>query len=118
MPQTLEEFAEAYTKLLVATWSDDSFAQQLNRDPRGTAAEVGLVIPADVGLKVVEPVQTENNSLADYHREFKAGIAAGSVELVIPSAPLTELQDLNSDELADIAGGGACCCCCPCCCSV
>lgn len=117
MSQTLEEFTEAYTKLLVGAWSDDSFAARLKSNPREVAAEMGLEIPPDVDVDVVEPEGDAKQALAEYHRDFEENIAAGSsVDIIIPAAPMVDLQDLNTEDLADVAGGAACCCCCPCCC--
>ena len=53
--QGLEEFTDAYTKLLVAVWTDEKVADRLKSDPHSVAADAGLVIPQDVEITVTQP---------------------------------------------------------------
>ena len=122
MPMNLgcPEFTEAYTKLLVAVWTDEKVAQRVKEDPRAVAADAGLVIPEDVEITVTDasgdPAEVPQAELASYHAEFQKGIEGKAVVLVIPQAPPLSVSELSSDELADVAGGAVvCCCCCPCC---
>ncbi|MDO5683677.1 MAG: hypothetical protein Q4G46_12735 [Propionibacteriaceae bacterium] len=65
MAQSVEQFTEAYTKLLVASWSDESFAQRLRATPEAVAREVGLEIPEGTTVAVVEPTEPGNQDLAE-----------------------------------------------------
>ncbi len=117
----IKEFTEVYTKLLVAVWTDEKVAQRLREDPHAVAADVGLMIPADVKITVTEATgetaEDPQAELASYHADFQKGIENKVVELVIPQAPALNVSELSSDELAEVAGGAVvCCCCCPCCC--
>ncbi len=116
MAQSLDDFTNAYTQLLVSSWSDEDFARRLREEPAVVAAEAGLLLGSDTEVVVVETGDGEAGDLATYYQEFTAGVSAGRVELVIPAAPRVDLRELTNEDLADVAGGGGCCCCCPCCC--
>ncbi len=115
-----QEFTQAYTKLLVAVWTDEKVADQLKSDPHSVTADAGLVIPSDVKITVVEaagePSEEPQAAMEAYYAEFQKGIADKIVKLAVPPAPEIDAQDLNSEDLVDVAGGLACCCCCPPCC--
>ncbi|MFC2641120.1 MAG: hypothetical protein ACFN04_06095 [Propionibacterium acidifaciens] len=118
--QGLQEFTEAYTRLLVAVWTDERTAGRLRSDPRAVAADAGLVIPDGVEITVVDatgaPAGDPKAALADYYADFREGLAGGAVTLTVPQAPPIDTQDLTSDALSEVAGGDVTCCCCPCCC--
>ena len=117
--QGMQEFAAAYTKLLVAVWKDAKLADLLRSDPRAVAADAGLVIPSDVEVKVVKASDDlpddPQMELEMYYGDFQKGLADKAVTLAVPQAPALDAQDLTSDDLAEVAGGMACCCL-PCCC--
>ena len=116
----MQEFAAAYTKLLVAVWKDAKLADLLRSDPRAVAADAGLVIPSDVEVKVVKASDDlpddPQMELEMYYGDFQKGLADKAVTLAVPQAPALDAQDLTSADLAEVAGGSACCCCAPCCC--
>ena len=118
--QGMQEFAAAYTKLLVAVWKDAKLADLLRSDPRAVAADAGLVIPADVAITVSEVAGESSGepqaAMEAYYGDFQKGLADKAVTLAVPQAPALDAQDLTSDDLAEVAGGFACCCCAPCCC--
>ena len=117
--QGMQEFAAAYTKLLVAVWKDAKLADLLRSDPRAVAADAGLVIPADVAITVSEVAGESSGepqaAMEAYYGDFQKGLADKAVTLAVPQAPALDAQDLTSDDLAEVAGGMACCCL-PCCC--
>ena len=118
--QGFQDFTAAYTKLLVAVWTDEKVADRLKSDPHAVAADAGLVIPADVAITVSE-VSGESSgepqaAMEAYYGDFQKGLADKAVTLAVPQAPALDAQDLTSDDLAEVAGGIACCCCAPCCC--
>ena len=119
--QGFQDFVAAYTKLLVAVWTDEKLADQLRSDPHTVAADAGLMIPADVEVTVSETTGEVSDDpqaeLEAYYDDFQKGLADKAVTLIIPPAPPLNVQDLTSDDLAGVAGGAVvCCCCCPCCC--
>ena len=119
--QGFQDFVAAYTKLLVAVWTDEKLADQLRSDPHTVAADAGLMIPADVKVTVSETTGEVSDDpqaeLEAYYDDFQKGLADKAVTLIIPPAPPLNVQDLTSDDLAGVAGGAVvCCCCCPCCC--
>ena len=118
--QGFQEYAAAYTKLLVAVWTDEKLADQLRSDPHTVAADAGLMIPADVEVTVSEtPGEVSDDPQAEleaYYDDFQKGLADKAVTLIIPPAPPLNVQDLTSDVLAGGSGGAVvCCCCCRCC---
>ena len=111
--QGLEEFTDAYTKLLVAVWTDEKVADRLKSDPHSVAADAGLVIPQDVEITVTqptgEPAEDPKAALKAYYDEFQQGLADKAVVLAVQAAPKLDTQNLNSDELASVAGGRVYC---------
>ena len=118
--QGMQEFAAAYTKLLVAVWKDAKLADLLRSDPRAVAADAGLVIPSDVEVKVVKASDDlpddPQMELEMYYGDFQKGLADKMVTLAIPEVSMPKVQDLTSEELAGVAGGLCIRLCCSCSC--
>lgn len=118
--QGMQEFAAAYTKLLVAVWKDAKLADLLRSDPRAVAADAGLVIPSDVEVKVVKASDDlpddPQMELEMYYGDFQKGLADKMVTLAIPEVSVLKVQDLTSEELAGVAGGLCIRLCCSCSC--
>ena len=118
--QGMQEFAAAYTKLLVAVWKDAKLADLLRSDPRAVAADAGLVIPSDVEVKVVKASDDlpddPQMELEMYYGDFQKGLADKMVTLAIPEVSMLKVQDLTSEELAGVAGGLCVRLCCSCSC--
>ena len=118
--QGMQEFAAAYTKLLVAVWKDAKLADLLRSDPRAVAADAGLVIPSDVEVKVVKASDDlpddPQMELEMYYGDFQKGLADKMVTLAIPEVSMLNVQDLTSEELAGVAGGLCIRLCCSCSC--
>ncbi|CCH72037.1 hypothetical protein [Nostocoides australiense] len=116
------EFVDAYTKALLASWSSDEYAARLESDPRAALAEVGLDLPADATIVVTRgaaEVSSEGDAQGRLDNQvalYEAGLESGRFEFHMPSTPQIDTSELDVDELAGIAGGGIYCCCCPCCC--
>ena len=118
--QGMQEFAAAYTKLLVAVWKDAKLADLLRSDPGAVAADAGLVIPSDVEVKVVKASDDlpddPQMELEMYYGDFQKGLADKMVTLAIPEVSMLKVQDLTSEELAGVAGGLCIRLCCSCSC--
>ena len=118
--QGMQEFAAAYTKLLVAVWKDAKLADLLRSDPHAVAADAGLVIPSDVEVKVVKASDDlpddPQMELEMYYGDFQKGLADKMVTLAIPEVSMLKVQDLTSEELAGVAGGLCIRLCCSCSC--
>jgi len=118
--QGFQDFTAAYTKLLVAVWTDEKVADRLKSDPHAVAADAGLVIPADVAITVSE-VSGESSgepqaAMEAYYGDFQKGLADKMVTLAIPEVSMLKVQDLTSEELAGVAGGLCIRLCCSCSC--
>ena len=118
--QGMQEFAAAYTKLLVAVWKDAKLADLLRSDPRAVAADAGLVIPADVVITIsegsAESPADPQAAMEAYYGDFQKGLADKVVTLAIPEVSMLKVQDLTSEELAGVAGGLCIRLCCSCSC--
>ncbi|WP_018157116.1 hypothetical protein [Demetria terragena] len=110
---------DAYTQVLLKSWSDDEFNARLDADPKGAAAEAGLAIPDNVSVTVVrhEAPSDSSDEAQDAIVDQQAalidqGIAKGAVELHVPESPAIDGADLTSGELQATAAGVCCSCCC------
>ncbi len=45
---------ELESKLVAKVWQDDTFKQQLMNDPKSTITEVGISLPEDIKVGVIE----------------------------------------------------------------
>ena len=118
--QGFQDFTAAYTKLLVAVWTDEKVADRLKSDPHAVAADAGLVIPADVAITVSEVAGESSGepqaAMEAYYGDFQKGLADKMVTLAIPEVSMLKVQDLTSEELAGVAGGLCIRLCCSCSC--
>jgi hypothetical protein len=55
-PRERAEFLNAYTRVLITTWSDDAFAERLDTDPPAALRECGLDLPAGVHVQIVREI--------------------------------------------------------------
>jgi hypothetical protein len=117
-PQERTEFVDAYTRLLITTWSDEEFAARLHTDIIAAMKEVGLEVPADAVVeRVRELPETQLDGGLDVQLEaWERGIETGHFYLHIPETPEFDMAELTEGELEGVAAGSyVCCCCCPCC---
>ncbi len=107
------QFVGAYTKLLTNAWSDEAFMGRVKSDPKPVLEEVGLSVPADAKVEVLD-TQGEG-SLDDQVKLWEEGMASGDIKLYVPAVPQIPTEELSESELAGVAGGddSYCCCCCP-----
>ncbi len=116
------EFIDAYTKALLASWSSDEYAARLDSDPRAALAEVGLELPADATIEIVRGTTAAGAADGQEARLdkqvglYEAGLTSGTFEFHIPATPQIDTSELDVDELSEVSGGSINCCCCPCCC--
>ncbi len=82
-----EKFSEtAMGRVIAKAWSDAAYKQRLLSDPAGALGELGVDIPAGVGVTVVENT-------------------ADTVHLVLPAPPPEgELSDADLDQVAGGTG--------------
>jgi hypothetical protein len=117
--QQKDEFLSAYTKVLVAAWTDDEFADRLEADPVAAVGEFGLAVPAE-GKLVVTRVIPEDAAPASEDAAFQkweAGRVTGEYILSVPEAPQVDLSELSESDLVAISAGFSVgCCSCPCSC--
>lgn len=114
------QFLNSYTKLLIASWSDEAVADRLVRDPKAVLPEFGLDLPANARVEVVRQIPTDHGEPdQDFQvRLWEQGLETGYFEMHVPETPQIDMGELSEDELETVAGGflDNCCCCTPCCC--
>jgi hypothetical protein len=118
-PHERAEFVNAYTRVLITTWSDDAFAARLDANPAAALRECGLDVPADAAVEVVRAMaEGEQESSLDVQIEaWELGAQTRRYSLYVPGTPQVDTAELTDADLDSIAAGlFACCCCCPCCC--
>jgi hypothetical protein len=117
--QQRTEFVDAYTRLLISTWSSEDFAVRLDLDLRGALQECGLALPAEAIVERVREIpDVQREGGLDVQIEaWERGLETGHFYLHIPETPELDISELTEGELEGIAASGYyCCCCCPCCC--
>jgi hypothetical protein len=113
------EFVNGYTRVLIATWSNDEFAQRLDSDTAAALRECGIDVPAGSVIEVLRdiPDGEQEGNLDVQIETWERGLETGHYRLHIPDTPQIDSAELTESDLDSImAGMGACCCCCPCCC--
>ena len=117
--QEQDEFVSAYTKVLVAAWTDEEFAARLDADPAEALAEHGLTVPAGSEIVVtrVIPEDSAGGGVEVAVGKWEAGKISGTYVLSVPATPQVDLSELSEDDLVAISGGWSIsgCCCTPCC---
>jgi hypothetical protein len=118
--QEQDEFVTAYTKVLVAAWTDAEFAARLDSDPTEALAEHGLTAPAGSQVLVTRAIPEENSGggIEVAVGKWEAGKVSGTYVISVPATPQVDLGELSEDDLLSISGGLSIsqCCCTPCCC--
>jgi hypothetical protein len=118
-PRERAEFVNAYTRVLITTWSDEDFAQRLDANPAAALRECGIELPAGSAIEVLRtiPDGEQEGNLDVQIEAWQRGMDTGSYRLHVPDSPQVDTAELTEADLDSIAAGvGACCCCCPCCC--
>jgi hypothetical protein len=118
-PRERAEFVNAYTRVLITTWSDDAFAGRLEADPAAALRECGIGLAAGVSVEIVRVIgEGEQEGSLDVQIEaWERGAETGRYSLYVPGTPQIDTAELTEADLDSIAAGlYACCCCCPCCC--
>ena len=115
-----DEFVTAYTKVLVAAWTDEEYAARLDSDPVEALAEHGLTVPAGAEIVItrVIPEETAGGGVEVAVGKWEAGKISGTYILSVPAAPQVDLGELSEEDLLSISGGSisiSYCCCTPCC---
>jgi hypothetical protein len=115
-PEQRAEFVNAYTRVLIRSWSDEAYAAQLQSDPRAALAESGLELPADAQVTIVSqaPEGHQEGSLDVQVALWETGLETGTFEFHIPDTPVVDAAELSESDLSDVAAGCFYCCC-PCC---
>lgn len=104
-----QAFVHSYSKLLVETWTDPSFAKLLKSSPYDAARNAGLnpVAGATVTIEDMGGSPDVNAQI----QAWREGDASGKYTLYVPAQPQLGVQS-SSDSVGDTS---YCCCCCPCC---
>lgn len=114
------EFLNNYTKLLIASWSDEAVADRLVLDPKTVLGEFGLAVSGDARVEVVRQIPPDHGEPdQDFQvRLWEQGLETGYFEMHIPETPQIDMSELSEYELEGVAGGWSisCCSCTPCCC--
>jgi hypothetical protein len=116
-PEQRAEFVNAYTRVLIRSWSDEAYAAQLRSDPRAALAESGLELPSGSQATIVgqAPEGHQEGNLDVQVALWETGLATGRFEFHIPATPVVDEAELSESDLSDVAAGCRYCCC-PCCC--
>lgn len=117
-PQQRTEFVDAYTRLLITTWSSEEFAIRLDTDMHRALQECGLAVPADAIVERVRdiPEGQRDGGLDVQIEAWERGLETGHFYLHVPETPELDIAELTEGELEGVAASGYyCCCCCPCC---
>lgn len=117
------EFIDAYTKVLLTSWSSDEYSQRLDSDPRAALAEAGLQLPEDAKVTITRSAaettgdeETQRSRLDNQVALYEKGQQTGVYEFHLPATPQIDTSELEDAELEGVSGGVFACCCCPCCC--
>ena len=119
--QQRSQFVDAYTRLLITTWSSEEFAARLDSNVQSVLAEVGLEVPANATVERIREVpegkqQGTKGGLDVQVAEWERGLETGHFYLYIPETPQVDISELSEGDLEGIAASTyICCCCCPCC---
>lgn len=120
-----QNFIRAYTRILVSSWSDNSYMERLMGSPREILSQEGLEVPDSIQVRVhrtTAPAPSQDSSDAALDTQVNLWMNAeeiGELVLYVPDAPIINTEDLDLADLSGVSGGGAVvCCCCPCSCSV
>jgi hypothetical protein len=131
--QERTDFITSYTKLLLATWSDESLGDRLVDNPKEVLAQFGLNVPASAHITLVREIPAEHaDPDVDVQvRLWQKGLESGEFEMHVPQTPQIDMEELSDAELegvtgglaatrsvATACGGSSCatfCCCTPCC---
>ena len=91
------DWQKGYVQVVAKAWSDDTYKDELLRDPRAVLADAGLEVPSSFEIAVVED-------------------SADKKHFVLPAKPAE--GEISEEALAGAAGGwcsnpnrGACCAC-------
>jgi hypothetical protein len=120
--QQRSQFVDAYTRLLITTWSSEEFAGRLDTDMQGALAEVGLTVPANATVERIREVpegmhEGSREGLDVQVEAWERGLETGHFYVYIPDTPQVDISELTEGDLEGIAASTyVCCCCCPCCC--
>ena len=114
-PRAKAAFISAYTRILIRAWSDETFADQLIRDPCGALAGCGLQTADGKPVEIIRTGDADPD-LEVQIRLWNDGASSGRYVLYVPDMPVIETKELSEEDLDSVAGGGnGCCCCSPCC---
>lgn len=80
------DYTNPYAKVFAKAWKDPAFKEKLLADPKVALKEMGIDIPKDVTVKIVEDTPK-------------------SLTVVLPHSP-TQLNEMNDRELEQLAAGG------------
>lgn len=118
------QFLEAYTNLLVKSWTDEEFSALIDSDPALALSQSGLSVPDGASVVVWRHIASDapDPSIDGAVDLWELGNTTGTYMMSIPPASEIPGEELSEAELEEIAAGFKLsingCCCCPCCCCV
>lgn len=115
-PRERAAFVSAYTKILTAAWSNETYAAKLTAEPAAALAEHGLPVPAGSTVSIIREIGGEPD-LEGQVRLWENGKSTGRYELHVPNTPQVDTRELSEADLEAVSGGTTYCCCCSPCCS-
>jgi len=92
-PQQRAAFVDAYTRLLITTWSSEEFASRVDTDLRGALAQVGIEVPAGATLERVRdiPEVQREGGLDVQVEEWERGMETNHFSVHIRQAALNAI---------------------------
>jgi len=117
-PQQRSEFVDAYTRLLITTWSSEEFAARIDTDMHGALADVGLAVPQSATVERIRevPEGRQPGGLNVQVEAWERGLETNHFYFYIPDTPQIDVAELSEGDLEGVAASHyVCCCCCPCC---
>jgi hypothetical protein len=107
--QDRTDFISGYTKLVLATWSDEAIGDRLVSDPKSVLAQFGLTVPASATVTVVRHIPPDHGDPdVDFQVNlWEKGLESGNFEMHVPETPQIDMEELSDSELEGITGGRA-----------
>ena len=95
-------------QMIARTWSDDVYKARVFENPREMLRDMGVDLPDDVTVKVVEQSaeSTGRGQLGVFEQQGDEWI------LTLPRPPADDADTELEDEQLEAVAGGFCCCCC------
>lgn len=119
---SMEEFNQAYSTVLVKSWTDEEFSTLLDNDPVEALRSCGLELPSGASVNVWRHIAEDAPAPSEdaAFELWRLGEQTGTYMMSVPPIDEISSKELDEADLEKIAAGWSvsCCSCCPCCCCV